>query len=401
MVISKSGYEFDKALYQKAHYHYMMAADFARDNGRVAATVWQNLGWLHKTVGQYALAVDYFERRDKFPFISLTSELAFRWVFANTYYYNDQSVKAVDQLTQLKGRLSKEDELAVQEKIAFYAMQAKLYSVAISTYEGIFSTADELSTLNEAKMRLAYAYSLSKVGRKSNAVDQYRKVLTLSSELSHLSADEFRQISFNPSRLTLLANGFLAELVNNSSSRVGYLRSRIDQLIKLKDSTDVAFDEASRLTFLAKDYQKLALAHESMGNKNELLNAAIGSIKTADEWRNTAGDNIGPVVYRVVVNYLSLAISNPELFLQTNDKVLLKMIAEMDLAFSEYPYPTITVIYQHVKLKILFAAYEKMVKGNSTVDFEPFLSDQRLDVLKMTSKDKYQELQALTVYFSK
>ncbi|MDH5258058.1 MAG: hypothetical protein OEX07_08610, partial [Gammaproteobacteria bacterium] len=46
MQVTQSGYVYDKRLYQNAHYHYLMAIDFAQENARISATVWQNLGWL-------------------------------------------------------------------------------------------------------------------------------------------------------------------------------------------------------------------------------------------------------------------------------------------------------------------------------------------------------------------
>lgn len=392
LIKTKKVYAYDKSLYQKAHYHYMMALDYARNNGRISATVLQNLGWLHKSVNQFALAVNYLQQRIGYEFISKYNEQSVRWQLANAYYYNNQSSEALNQMQLILKTADQNNLTPFQEKAAFYAMQAGDYEQAISFYEKIFRQT-QLSYLNNAKFRLAYAYSLKQIGKNQQAMTQFKQVIAYCDKLSILDKHKYRPVAFNPASLKIIANGFLFQLVKDSQQKIRYLTNRIALLKQVKGQKGISFDEMSRLAFLAKDYQHLALVYEQQKMPSKMLEAMNSSLSMAVAWATEAGDEIGPIKYRTMINYLSLAIVHGDVFQSGFYKELNQVFEVMKKSFDEYPYPTAMVSFQKLKLSILWDIYQEKVMGvKSTLGN---LNNDTVAKIKRIIPDKYAELVSL------
>ena len=408
MQASQGGYVYDKRLYQNAHYHYMLALDLAQNNGRISATVLQNLGWLHKSVGQYALAVNYFERRAQYPFLNVDSEQSLRWALANTFYFNNQAASAYEQMQLIlkmpASSLSASNPLnsvPFQEKAAFYAMQAEKFDVAAKHYADIFSFKTKLSDLNVSKMRLAYGYSLKKAGDRKAAIIQFKQVLTIAGKLSKLPAGEERLVVFNPARQKLIATGFLVELSHTFEDKEKYLLERIAILRSLKGADDIAFDESARLSFLAKDYQNLAMLYERNNKMDKMLVSMNQSIDVGSAWVESSGDSMGPVIFRVLINYLSLGVTHSDLFRNQTHKKLDITYSAMNEAFSEYPYPTPSIIYQRAKSNIIWQAFNAGLISGQKFNGDLIMADENVNGLRKSSVDKYAELEKLVTYFNR
>ncbi|MDH5259038.1 MAG: hypothetical protein OEX07_13570, partial [Gammaproteobacteria bacterium] len=289
--------------------------------------------------------------------------------------------------------------LAFKEKAAFYAMQAEKYELAKKYYEEIFSNAGQIEKLNSSKMRLAYAYTLSKLNLRADAIAQFRMVLADADKLKTLASTNLRLVAFNPARQKMLANGFLSTLSESFLDKETYLKNRIAVLQGLKGGKDNHFDESSRLTFLIKDYQKLALLYETNSKPGKMIDAINKSIDLAVEWVKLSGDSVGPVIYRATINYMSLAISNPNVFKQGVNKKIAEIYRELHKGFSDYPYPTPVIHFQLAKLNILWQAMQRDVYNAGVFEGDAIAADEKVTALEKSAPDKYKELQNLVNYF--
>jgi len=400
---SQSGYAYDKSLFQRAHHHYMMALDLAQDNARVAATVWQNLGWLQFEVRQYGLAADFFRHRLMFPFLTNIDEVSTRWMLARTLFYNNQKSEALSQMEVAK-KLVQENKLGdiapYLEKSAFYAMQAEEYVKAIEYYELLFNS-HQLSAENQAKSTLAYAYSLMENGNKQRAIAQFNKLVGLSDSIKVLSKNNQRLITVYPQRFQLLAYGFLAKLSKDKAEKIAYRQQRIALFKKMAgEAADYAYNEAGRLSFIVKDLHQNALNYEQLKNEKDMSDAIHEALLNAEKWMDETGDDVGPVIYHSLINYLSLNISHKNEFTAAQSKNRDRIIKRVFNAFEEHPYRSSLIVYQHNKLKVLWLALK--IKQNTIEfknEFDALLNESEIKQLGKDSPLEYEEIKNLVQYF--
>jgi hypothetical protein len=359
-------YRYDKAAFQKAHHHYMMALDMARDNGRITAAVLENLSTLHFDVRNYALSAGFLQERLALPFISAETQALLRWRFARVLFYNDEFAAAADQAQRalaLARQTPSLDTLAFVEKAAFYALQAKQLDVAVAGYAELLSATSQLSDHNRAKALLAQGYALLQQGEKASARESLLAVLELTSKLAALPADAQRLLPLRPERLRLLAYGFLANLDEQAAQRISYRRQRIALLQSLagKQVQDFGYDESARLSLLTKDFHHLALDNEAAGEFDEMAKALQAAFTTAVAWASASGDVIGPVMYRTLVNGLVLGIQHPAAIDQTTARQWLSRTQDAVRTFEQLPDQTATTLAQRAKLLLLVEAYRTRV----------------------------------------
>ena len=400
MRASQNGYAYDKSLFQQAHHHYMMALDLAQDNVRIAATVWQNLGWLQFEVRQYGLAADFFQHRLKLPYLTKFDEVSTRWMLARSLFYNNQKVDALLQMETAKALVQENklgDAAPFLEKSAFYALQAGNYQKSIEYYELLFKN-HRLSIENEAKSTLAYAYALMEGGNKDSAIQQFKKLVTLSDSVKALAKSNQRLIAVYPQRFQLLAYGFLAKLSQDKNEQISYHRQRITIFEKMAGKApDFAYDEMGRLSFIIKDFQQIAVLNEQQNNEADMAAAIHQALLNAEKWMDETGDNIGPVAFRTLINYLTLNISHKSYFSPAQNKNRDRIIKRVFKAFKEHPYRSSLIVYQHNKLSVLWLALKD--SPNKAVEFTKLLNEEEIKQLKKDASIEYEEISTLVNYF--
>ncbi|HFE37795.1 MAG TPA: hypothetical protein ENK06_05170 [Gammaproteobacteria bacterium] len=403
--LSQTGYAYDKTFFQRAHYHYMMALDLAQDNVRISATVWQNLGWLQFEVRQYAQAASFFQHRLALPFVQKMDEVSVRWMLARSLFYNNQKSEALDQAEAnlalvIDNRLG--DPTPFREKAAFYAMQAEDYAKAKQFY-GYLLKNKLLTSENQVKSTLAYAYVLMRLKMTSQAVDQFEKVAELSNSLEVLKKNNRRLLAAYPQRFQLLAYGFLSQLSADNKKKINYLQQRIDLFKKMAGSaSEYAYDEAGRLSFLIKDLQHLAVANEQLNQPRAMAKSIHQALVEAEKWMDETGDEVGPVIYRTLVNYLTLNISHPAAFSANDTGDLERIIKRVFQAFKNHPYRSSYIVYQHNKLKILWMMLESYRDNtiNLKKRFADLLHEEEIEQLQTDSPESYNELRTLILFNS-
>jgi len=357
---SQQGYSFDQTLFQQAHHHYMMALDFGRDNRRINAVVWENLAHLHLDVRHYGLAAGFFQQRLSLPFLNGEREANVHWFAARTLFYSNQPQEAQQQ-AELAYRLAKQSAtlqpLSFLEKWAFYSLQAGHYAEAEKRYTELLVESDQLGLNNQIKARLAYAYALKKQQKKSQAMVQYQQVLSLSKQLKSQAKGQKQLLKTDALRYQLLAQGFLAQLSDPKEALV-YHRGRIKLWQQMQENPqEYAYSESSRLSFLCKDQQQLALALEQVGSLGAAFQAMNEALQSAALWSEENEDKTGPVIYRTLINQLSFALLHSGEAKQHQPAQLAELVKETLAGFEEAVYRSEVLLQQEARLQRLWSAY--------------------------------------------
>jgi len=357
---SQQGYKFDQTLFQQAHHHYMMALDFGRDNRRINAVVWESLAHLHLDVRHYGLAAGFFQQRLSLPFLNREREANVRWFAARTLFYSNQPQEAQQQAEQAY-RLAKQSAtlqaLPFLEKWAFYTLQAGSYAEAEKRYAELLIESDQLDLNNQIKARLAYAYALKKQQKKSQARVQYQHVLSLSKRLKPLPKGKRALLKTDALRYQLLAQGFLAQLSEPQEALV-YHRGRIKLWQQMQENPqEYAYSESSRLSFLCKDQQQLALALEQVGDLEAAFQAMNAALQSAALWSEENEDKTGAVIYRTLINRLSFALLHSDQVKQYQSAQLAELVEAALTGFEKAVYRSDLLVKKENQLRKLWSAY--------------------------------------------
>ncbi len=314
--LSRRGFSFSEDLFQEAHHHYIMALDLGRDNSRISAASWENLAWLHFQVRHYALSADFFQKRLQLPFTDLEHEAACRLSYARSLFYNNDTVSAwYESETALKLAITAElDQLsAYREKSAFYAMQAKAYIQANDHYTTLLSMDNALSPHNKVRSLLAHGYTQMKLNKLSEARKLFLQTIAAAEKLKPTTNG--RLLISYPQRQQLLAYGLLAKISAEETDKIRYRTAHLKLLRVLKGKTQTfALKESQRLSQITRDLNQLAASYESIGKYKKMANTIQDSVTAAIAWKQESGDNIGPVIYHTLLNYMTLAIDHKSHF---------------------------------------------------------------------------------------
>ncbi len=367
LLVSQKNYSYDTELYQKAHYQYMLALDQAYDNQRLKASVLENLGQLHFSVGNYSMATNFFKKRTSIPFLNKQDEALFRWHFARSlFYYHNFSDAAKEGEVALKLAQEvdmKESLVAFREKTAFYNMYAEHYKRAVILYQKLLKD-ESLEGINRAKVLLGYGYSLLKLKNFSHSTKLFKELITLTSELQTVPIDSHRRISFEPQRLQLLAYGFLASSTNNPKEKIEYLSQRIKILTSIDDRIkDFTYDEKSRLEFLIKDLQKKVVAYEKSEQLQQMQSSMSEALQLLPRYLAKGGGYNSQVVIRTLDNYLSLALLYPQQFKSREPKELESLVKKTIEALTLTGYTPPITSKERFKLQLLKTTYDVEVTG--------------------------------------
>ena len=401
LLSSKQGYHYDQQAYQKAHYHYMMALDLGRDNRRITASIYENLAWLQFDIGQYGYSADLFSQRLRLPFPNRMGEINLRLSYARALFYTNDYRKASIQAEEVLRLARLEPELKTApflEKAAFYALQAELYSPAIRHYKSLLEGELLGQDHNRAKALLGYGFSLIQKGSEKAAIEIMSELVTLSKKLSPLPANQHRLLAQHPLRYQLLAHAFLSQIQGETQTKLSHLQQRIDLLDGLKGQAEVlGYREKTRLALLAKDYLRLALLYETLGDKAELVKSTLEAQQIAELWVEESGDAIGPVLYQTLINALSLGIQYYDHFREIDSALLSVAVDRALQTFAKTPLRTQTMLFQQTKLQLLWSSFQyRVTKVNSleslALRLQTIMDRSGLAELRETAQEEYREL---------
>jgi tetratricopeptide (TPR) repeat protein len=362
----------------------MLALDQAYDNQRIKASVLQNLGQLHFSVGNYSMATNFFAKRTSLPFLNKHNEALFRWHFARSLFYYNNYINAAKE-GEIALKLAQEAEMkeslvAFREKTAFYNIYATHYHRAVTLYQKVLKD-ESLKGINRAKVLLGYGYSLLKLQKTSDATKVFQELITLTSKLKTVPADSGRRISFEPKRLQLIAYGFLASSCNNPKEKVEYLSQRIKILTSIDDRIkDFAYDEKSRLEFLIKALQQKVIAYEQSELLQQMQITMSEALKLLPIYLTQGGGYNSQVVIRTLNNYISLALLYPKEFKNREPIELESLVNKTIKALTLTGYTPPITSKERFKLQLLKTAYDVQITGKKTKkQLKELISDLKKD----------------------
>lgn len=400
---NRQHYTYDRELYKKAHYHYMLALDQAYDNQRLKAAVLENLGQLHFSIGNYSMATNFFAKRIAIPFLNQNNEAQFRWKFARSlFYYNDfiDAKKEGEIALKLAQELSRKDTLAFMQQSAFYNMYAAHYKRAFTLYKQVLKD-ENLKAINRAKALLGYGYSLLKLQQPTLAQKAFQKLITVASKLQRVPVSSQCRISFEPLRLKLLAYGFLASSSNNATEKADYLSKRIEILTEIEDRIqDFAYDEKSRLEFLIKALQQEAVAYERNQELEQMQSKMNEALRLLPKYLAHNGGYNSQVMIRTLENYMSLALLYPQKFKDKEPKEFESLVNTTIKALTLRGYTPPITSMERFKLQLLQNTYNLKITGKKTKkELKKFIlylkKDPEWQSLKSNHSNLFKEVTAL------
>jgi cellulose synthase operon protein C len=163
-----------------ANFHYMLALELERQDPRYSAMVIGQLGLLHSQVGNYRIALSYFEQRQKLPFTGDAEEFAVHLAHAQTLLHVDRAkdaAKIAEAALALSAHLPELTPFRalVLDRTALYHLAAGQFERALVLYDlEIPLLAKDESTVarrNHFVVRLARAAAALGAGRPRRALE--------------------------------------------------------------------------------------------------------------------------------------------------------------------------------------------------------------------------------------
>jgi hypothetical protein len=128
------------------------------------------------------------------------------------------------------------------------------------------------------------------------------------------------------------------------------------------------------------------------------------ALQGAVRWVQETDDKIGPVIYRTLVNYLSLGLRHPKDFAGRSAKLLDKTCPGALEVFAQFPYRPPVVIAQQAKLTLLWEAYRDHVLGQGSGKLPQTLNavieTPEVQQLQSGHPDLYKELREIADAFT-
>ncbi|SEL58364.1 WD40-like Beta Propeller Repeat [Stigmatella aurantiaca] len=141
----------DPAAAERANRHYLIALDLVRNNVRYRAMILGALGLLNTQVGNFHIALEYLEQRDKFPAVDNAAGLAVSLARARALLHTGREEEAAKAADQSLARLDDTPELAGFALLALD--RAALYNLAAGRFERALALYDRELPLLEAEAR--------------------------------------------------------------------------------------------------------------------------------------------------------------------------------------------------------------------------------------------------------
>ncbi|WP_404418784.1 hypothetical protein [Marinospirillum sp.] len=381
LLATQEGYNRDQDLAQQAHHHYMLGLDLAYRNPRVEAAVLENLGQLHFQLGNHGLAAEFLGQRLALPWLNREQQLWLHWRYARALYYSNRypaASRQAEEALALGQQLEHPETPALQERAAFYALQAQDFPRATEHYESLLNS-KRLTGNNAVKAQFSLAYAYFQLDQSEKARKAFTEVLQALPQASPVAARNDRLASFQPQRLEVQSYGFLSRLAATAPQRLEWLEKRLALLQKMhSEDRRYSLDELSRFSLII----------QTRLQKAEQLEV-LDPVASAEEMRRVlqelanyqeAGGPLGSQpVLQSLYNYLTLGAYHPQAFAQEPQALKELLEATLDELHLELYMPPVNHA-QRLKLQLLHRFYQARRQENP----EPQALEQQLQELEAT-----------------
>ena len=137
----------DRAAAQRASALYLIALDLGRRNPRYQAMLLEQMALLQAQVGNWRIAIDYFDQREKLPFVDNLVGLSHRLIKARTLLHLDREAEAAaltDEALAIAERTPRMAPFRVLclDRAALYNLAADRFERALALYEKLLPLVD-------------------------------------------------------------------------------------------------------------------------------------------------------------------------------------------------------------------------------------------------------------------
>ena len=402
---SQDGYRFDRDLFQQAHHRYMLALDLAYANPRVQAALLENLGLLHFGARNYGISAEFWGQRLRLPNFRPEDAIDHYWQHARALYFSNRPVEALasaEAALAIGISLDVPERAALQERAAFYALNAGDYALAVTRYSELLDPAHAgaLTPNNLVRAQFSHAYALFKAGASADARAQFSEALTHLAQASARAPDDNRLAPFAPQRLGLQAYGFLSQLAEEPEQRLYWLQRRIALLegLRARDRQH-GLDEPARITLMILSRLQMAEIQEQQGQLEAAATTMTALLNDLQAFLRAKGSPNSQPVLRGLFNYLTLAAWHPSVFgSEPNSLQPLLAAVQEELVDADFTPPVNHG--QRLKLDLLTALYRERLSGSErsarlAAQVDAIRADPEWAGLALTRPDWHQELEEL------
>ncbi|MFK7160778.1 hypothetical protein V6U78_06980 [Marinospirillum sp. MEB164] len=316
LLLNQQGYRFDRDLFQLAHYHSMLALDLAWQHPRLEAALLNNLGQLHMSVRNYGLAADFFAQRAQLPFLLPEDEIWLRWRLARAYFYTNRFQAAANEAEQAyqlaQTLLPAAEQRPLQERAAFYQLQAHNWDAATPAYRELLQAADLPAEL-QAQAWVNLGYSQFKQGEGAAA---QRSLLTALDHLAKLPprAPVAGQLAgFEPLRLTWQVYGLLAQTPASPEQRQAWLEARLAALQQAPQLDFAGLDARGQLEMQVFTRVQLLVLQADQADADGVQRRLNEIHSDLGRWLSSGAPAGSPVMLNSLHQALSLLSLAPDL----------------------------------------------------------------------------------------
>lgn len=171
----------NRELAQRATAVYLIALDLARRNPRYKALLLTQLALIQAQVGNWRIAIDYFDQREKLPFVDNLNGLTHRLTKARTLLHLDRDAEAAKLVEQALATVDKTPRMEkfralVLDRDALYHLSAGKFDRALALYDQLVPmlVADKttVGARNRLVVRLAQAAAALGAGKPQLALER-------------------------------------------------------------------------------------------------------------------------------------------------------------------------------------------------------------------------------------
>lgn len=400
LTAKQEDYSQDLDLAQQAHYHYMLGLDLAYRNPRVEAALLENLGQLHFQLGNHGLAAEFFTQRQQLPWLNEEQKLWLHWRTARALYYSNRYPAASRQAEAaliLGQKLEHPEITALQERAAFYALQAQDYSRAAEHYAALLDDT-QLTGNNAIKARFSLGYAYFHLDQPEESSQAFSEVLDALPRATPVAARNDRLASFEPRRLQVQAYGFMAQLAATPEESLSWLDKRIALLHRMQSKDRrYSLDEIGRYSLIIQTRLQKA---ELLETRDPIASAEQMRevLKEVEAYQKAVGPLGSQPVLQSLYNYLTLGAYHPQAFAEEPQALSELLEATLDELHLEIFMPPVNH-YQHLKLQLLQSLYQERRQARGSAALEEQLAElEASDAwqgLALTRPDLQQELNEL------
>lgn len=270
--LSIDRYEFSQEMSSLAHKHLMLAYDLGRYNKRVRASALSNLSFLHLHISNWGMAKRFFEMREKLGFVDNDQMFSHYWFYAKASYYLSDYEVAISSIQRLLKNVKnfKDRDAVLLQKLAFYQLSNGDYKSAEINFLAYLNIAGKDDLWNIAKSELGLGYAQFKMFTdkktrnnllKTRALNSFKKVLAKVETLKTLTVGGERKIEQNPQRLKMLAQGYMAQLLEGKEA-ITALNNYLNTLNQISNSlSDLAMIKSKWQASIIKTQLNIAHKH--------------------------------------------------------------------------------------------------------------------------------------------